>query len=348
MKLRRALLSAAATAALAPIALLSAPAAFADGAPSDTTSTETASPDRTASPEPSASPSASPSTSASPTASPGASAPATDSTGPAASKPAPPKTEKADKAKKAGDEKTEPSDECTAAEDSPGTLAELRGLPSKLVAGSGWHGFTFRVTNMTDQEFVSSRAQVYAFSFAYEDESDTSRYLRLQWFDGSGWRDLDNNVEHDASFPASGPLARGAHSDVKLRISVDAKTPAGAGAALGLAVSVDPEGVCGDSVPEDAYWDFDILAAGTATGQVPPAGGHTGSPKPSAPATATPSASASNAPSPQASSSPVDGSLASTGAGSVLPTFGAAAGLAVVAGGGVMYAVRRRKVSNEA
>ncbi|MFJ9081350.1 hypothetical protein ACIRL3_02950 [Streptomyces sp. NPDC102384] len=343
MKLRRALLSAAATAALAPIALLSAPAAFADGAPSDTTSTETASPD------PSASPSASPSTSASPTASPSASAPATDPTGPAASKPAPPKSDKADKAdkaKKADDEKTEPSDECTAAEDSPGTLAELRGLPSKLVAGSGWHGFTFRVTNMTDQEFVSSRAQVYAFSFAYEDESDTSRYLSLQWFDGSAWRDLDNNVEHDASFPASGPLARGAHSDVRLRISVDAKTPAGAGAALGLAVSVDPEGVCGDSVPEDAYWDFDILAAGTATGQVPPASGHTGSPKPSAPATAT--ASASSAPSPQASSAPADGSLASTGAGSVLPTFGAAAGLAVVAGGGVMYAVRRRKVSNEA
>ncbi|WP_327661963.1 MULTISPECIES: hypothetical protein [unclassified Streptomyces] len=340
MKLRRALLSAAATAALAPIALLSAPAAFADGAPSDTTSTETASPD------PSASESASPSVSASPSAS----APDIPSTDPTTSKPAPPKSEKADKAKKADDEKTEPSDECTAAEDSPGTLAELRGLPSKLVAGSGWHGFTFRVTNMTDQEFVSSRAQVYAFSFAYEDESDTSRYLRLQWFDGSAWRDLDNNVEHDASFPASGPLPRGAHSDVKLRISVDAKTPAGAGAALGLAVSVDPEGVCGDSVPEDAYWDFDILAAGTATGQVPPADGHTGSPKPSAPATTTASASASasSAPSPQASSAPADGSLASTGAGSVLPTFGAAAGLAVVAGGGVMYAVRRRKVSNEA
>lgn len=342
MKLRRALVSAAATAALAPIALLSAPAAFADGVPLDTTSTETASPD------PSASESASPSVSASPTASPSASAPDTPSTGPTTTKPAPPEAKKAETEETADDGKTEPSDECTAAEDSPGTLAKLRGLPSKIVAGSGWHDFTFRVTNMTDQDFVSAQAQVYAFSFAYEDESDTTRYLRLQRFDGSGWQDLDNNVEHDASFPASGPLARGAHSDVKLRISIDAKAPAGAGAGLGLAVSVDPEGVCGLSVPEDAYWDFDILAAGTATGQVPPAGGHTGSPKPTGPATAHASASASNAPSPQASSAPVDGSLASTGAGSVLPAFGAAAGLAVVAGGGVMYAVRRRKVSNEA
>ncbi|MFJ9178904.1 hypothetical protein [Streptomyces sp. NPDC102360] len=67
--------------------------------------------------------------------------------------------------------KAEPSEECTAGEDSPGPLAELRGLPSKIVAGSGWHGFTFRVTNMTDQDFASARAQVYAFSFAYEDES---------------------------------------------------------------------------------------------------------------------------------------------------------------------------------
>ncbi|MFF3491030.1 hypothetical protein ACFYWS_06730 [Streptomyces sp. NPDC002795] len=319
MNLRRALVSAAATAALAPIALLSAPAAFADGPPSDTTTST-----GTAAPSPSASASASPTASPSPSTS-------------------TPTAPKAKEAKEAGDKKAEPSDECTAAENSPGTLAELRGLPSKIVAGSGWHGFTFRVTNMTDQDFASARAQVYAFSFAYEDESDTSRYLRLQWFDGTAWRDLDNNREHDASFPASGPLARGAHSDVQLRISVDAKTPAGAGAGLALAVSVDPEGVCGNSVPEDAYWDFDILAAGTSTG-------HTSTPKPSATATATPSASASasNAPSPQASRTPVDGSLASTGAGSALPVFGTAAGLAVVAGGGVMYAVRRRKVSNEA
>ncbi|MFI5657366.1 peptidase [Streptomyces sp. NPDC051684] len=332
MKLRRALASAAATAALAPLALLSAPAAFADGAPTDTTtSTETVAPSPSVS---SAAPSTSPSPSASAT---------TASPGPATSTPEAPRAKKADGPTTG---KTEPSDECTAAEDSPGTLAELRGLPSKIVAGSGWHGFTFRVTNMTDQDFASARAQVYAFSFAYEDEADTSRYLRLQWFDGTAWRDLDNNVEHDASFPASGSLARGAHSDVKLRISVDAKTPAGAGAGLALAVSVDPEGGCGNSVPEDAYWDFDILAAGTATGQVPPAGGHTGSPKPSATTSAT--ASASSKPSPQASSTPVDGSLASTGAGSTLPVFGAAAGVAVVAGGGVMYAVRRRKVSNEA
>ncbi|MGW2340172.1 LAETG motif-containing sortase-dependent surface protein [Streptomyces sp. NPDC001661] len=331
MKLRRALASAAATAALAPLALLSAPAAFADGAPTDTTTaTETAAP----SPSVSASPSTSPSPSASAT---------TASPAPATSSPEAPRAKKADGEKTGG---TEPTDECTAGEDSPGTLAELRGLPSKIVAGSDWHDFTFRVTNMTDQPFASSRAQVYAFSFAYEDESDTSRYLRLQWFDGAVWRDLDNNVEHDASFPASGPLARGAHSDVRLRISVDAKTPAGAGAGLALAVSVDPEGVCGSSVPEDAYWDFDILAAGASPGQVPPAGGHTGSPTGSPKPSAT--ASATGKPSPQASSTPVDGSLASTGAGSTLPVFGAAAGVAVVAGGGVMYAVRRRKVSNEA
>ncbi|MFZ3568660.1 hypothetical protein ACOKM5_17030 [Streptomyces sp. BH097] len=335
MKLRRALAAAAATAALAPLALLSAPAAFADGAPTDTT---TATGTATPSPSVSASPSTSPSPSASAT---------TASPGPSTAKPEAPRAKKADGAQTG---KTEPSDECTAGEDSPGTLAELRGLPSKIVAGSGWHGFTFRVTNMTDQDFASSRAQVYAFSFAYEDESDTSRYLRLQWFDGTAWQDLDNNIDHDTSFPASGPLARGAHSDVRLRISVDARTPAGAGAGLALAVSVDPEGVCGSSVPEDAYWDFDILAAGATPGRVPPAGGHTGSPtgSPKPSATASASASASSKPSPQASSAPVDGSLASTGAGSTLPVFGAAAGIAVVAGGGVMYAVRRRKVSNEA
>ncbi|MER5948832.1 LPXTG cell wall anchor domain-containing protein [Streptomyces sp. NPDC001904] len=329
MKLRRALVTAAATAAIAPIALLSAPGAFADEAPGTTTETTATTPD----------PSSTESTPAAETPSSDAeTTPAAEETTPAAddntpAQVAPPKTP-------SGTPKETPSnpvDECTDFEDDPGTLAELRGLPSKIVAGSGWHGFTYRVSNYTGEAFVSWSADLIAFSYAYdgEDATETSQYLHVQWYDGSAWRGVDTGVDstHE-SFGNGGPLAPRAHADVKLRIAVDAKAPAGLGASFAFATSVDADGVCSDSVPEDQEYNFEILAASSEPGKVPPA-------------TAEPKPRPSNTPAPQSSSTPLAGSLASTGSSSMLPTVGIVGGVAVLAGAGVVYSVRRRKVSDE-
>ncbi len=319
MKLRRAVVTAAA-AAVVPVAVLSAPGAFADsGTPGPTTTTAPATGPAAPSESPRTDRSATPSQDASPSAS-------TTSTAPPV---APRKTVVPTQ---------EPGDatECTSREDDPMVLAELRGLPTKIVAGSGWHAFTFRVSNLTAKDFESTSAQVFGSSFAAtedndEDAPDTSRHLHLQWSDGDRWHDIDIDRAHDRSFPTSGELAVREHADVPLRIKIDAAAPAGAGAVVPIAASVNADGTCSDSVPEDGYVDFDILAAAPAS---------------SAPATSSPSSPAATTPSPSvgSSASPQSGgSLAATGAGSLVPTAGVAGALAVVAGAGVVYSVRRRR-----
>ncbi|MBO1335108.1 peptidase [Streptomyces sp. VRA16 Mangrove soil] len=335
MKLRRALVTAAATAAIAPIALLSAPAAFADETPG--TSTETTATTPAAESTESTPAEETPAGETPPTQTPGTEtttpAETTPTSPPATTTPSPTGSTSPSETAKPTDEPGD--DECTDFEDSPGTLAELRGLPSKIVAGSGWHSFSYRVSNYTDTAFESVYAEMYAFSFAYDkDTTDTTRYLHVQWSDGSGWHDLDIDfATSEQPFAELGALAPGKHADVALRIKVDAKAPAGIGGSLAFATSVTADGVCGYSVPEDQEYSFEVLAAGTTPGKVPDA---TAKPKPS------------NTPAPQSSSTPVSGSLASTGSSSMLPTFGLVAGVAVVAGAGVVYSVRRRKAAGEA
>ncbi|MFJ8821759.1 peptidase [Streptomyces sp. NPDC102467] len=337
MKLRRALVTAAATAAIAPIALLSAPAAFADPVPSASETTATTEPSSSTSESATETP-ATNTPDPTDTESTGQTppAPTDETTSPAPSDTTTAPTDSASPDPSESEDEDESDDECTAYEDSPGTLAELRDLPSEIVAGSGWHGFTFRVSNKTDADFESVSAQLYAFSYAYdEDTTETSKYLHVQFSDKSGWHDIDTaiDVENDEPFTELGPLARGKHTDVKLRIKVDAKAPAGLGGGVAFATSVDGEGVCGYSVPEDQEYRFEVLPAGTKPGTVPPA---TSAPKPS------------NTPAPQSSSTPLAGSLAETGSSSMLPTLGTIGGVAVVAGAGVVYSVRRRKVGSEA
>ncbi|MFI0238848.1 hypothetical protein [Streptomyces sp. NPDC016845] len=361
MTLRRALVTAAATAAMAPIALLSAPAAFADEptAPAATTATSTTDPAAAAQgtdPETTESgpgadkaPAADPNADTDPAGDPNAengSDPA-DPAGPADDTKTPPAKD-TDDPEKTGDEKPgggEPTEEeCTAIEDSPGTLAELRGLPSKVVAGSGWHHFTFRVSNKTSEEFDAAFVRLYAFAFAYdEDTTEITKYVHVQYSGMDGWHDVDTAIdtESDEPFANVGRIAPGDHADLPLRLSVDRKAPTGIGGSVAFATSVDPDGVCGESVPEDQEYRFEIVAAPKKPGTVPAA---VTSPKPVVTSTPTPS----NTPAPQASSAPYSGTLAATGSGPALPALGTVGGIAVLAGAGVIYSVRRRKAGNEA
>ncbi|MFJ6214186.1 peptidase [Streptomyces sp. NPDC092296] len=330
MKLRRTLVTAAATAAIAPIALLSASSAFAVDAPGAGATASSPASEQTES---------TPSTEE---AAQGAedTTPVTEDTTPA--EVAPTTTPPA----KAEDEPTEPGKEtgkpgddgCTDHVGSPGTLADLRDLPSKIVAGSGWHGFTFRISNYTGTAFTSYSADMNAFSYADGTNADTSQYLHVQWYDGAAWKDLDTRVKskHE-EFGNGGSLAPRAHADIKLRIKVDAQAPAGLGGSMAFAASVDTDGICGSSVPEDQEYSFQILPAATKPGKVPPT---TAQPKP----TAQPS----NTPAPQPSSTPPTGSLADTGSSSALPIVGVVGGVAALAGAGVVYSVRRRNLSDQA
>jgi LPXTG-motif cell wall-anchored protein len=323
MKLRRAMAVAAATAVIAPAAFLSAPAAYAtDPVPSETATTSPAPTDTattapaptdtaTTSPAPTdtATTSPAPSTSASPSGSPSPSDPATS--------PAP---------------STSPSDEpaeCETYSENKKVVSELRGLPSKVVAGSGWVNFTYRVTNKSKKDMQSVETYVAAIALDGKEFEDTSRFLTLQWqFEGQ-WEDID--IE-DGFFGATDKLKPGEYADAKLRLMVDSKAPAGYGAAFTAGVHVDGKGGC--EFGETMIFEFEILAAGTKPGPIDDSKGKPGKP--------------GSKPGPQGGLKelPVTGNLAETGSNSMVPVIGIAGGIAVVAGAGVVFAMKRRRSSD--
>ncbi|MFJ8540901.1 LAETG motif-containing sortase-dependent surface protein [Streptomyces sp. NPDC093586] len=327
--------AAAATAVIAPLALLAAPAAYAteDPSPSASSSTstgeETKEPDTTESetataPAPGGSTStttAEPSQSSTATApAPGASQSSTAApTSPAPSTSAPEETESPE---------PEPS-EC---EDTKVDVS-ITGLPGKIAAGSGWHKFSLNVVNNSDSTLQD--LSYLAGASPDEDGYDLfkSKQVSLQAWnpDDKVWEDLD---EYGYAFGWAGytpELKPDYEVDVPLRINVKAGAPVGAGFTLGATLYGDADGQCA-GVGAAAY-KFQIVAAGTdMDGTKPQEGGK---------APVTDKKPAANAP-------VVTGSLAETGSSSALPMIGLAGGLAVVVGGGAVFAVRRRKAGAEA
>ncbi|MGW5336123.1 LPXTG cell wall anchor domain-containing protein [Streptomyces bauhiniae] len=343
MKLRRSLALAAATAVLSPVVLMTASVAQAEEKPSpaptesvtaggtepeggvtstpaDETSTSaaadtstppaqnSASASTSASTSPSASTPASASTSASPSAS--ASASASASTGP------------------------EDCDDTDPQLDNDLTTS-LSGLPSKIVAGSGFHGFKLDVKNAGKHAYKRVDLGVFAAAMGEDDFSDTTRYLTLQYQDPTSgkWNDISVDLDDEAA----GYLG---YTDVKakesfsldLRLSVDKKAPAGAGFAISIGSYVDDEGNC-VYASDDDFYEFDILAAGTTPGPVDDS-----TPKPQGDSKPLPSTK------PAGNTQVVpQGHLAETGAGSALPAIALAGGAAVALGLGAVFVVRRRR-----
>ncbi|KUL51208.1 cell wall protein [Streptomyces sp. NRRL F-4489] len=360
MKLRRALTAVAATAVIAPAALMAAPAAYATGPGTDTAATAPA-PEDTPGPEQSGStttpdqpPAAgeqtpagekesgtgsttggtetAPST-ARPSGTPGPSVSPSPSGGPTAGG-KPTATPPSDK----GDDE---GDECTI--DDPSLKTTVRNLPSKLVAGGGWSRFTVALTNTTDRKLD----EVYPFIMAvplngdgngpdsrlhleYQDP-DTGKWTAFgEWTNGDyfGWFELD---PHETA-------------ELTMRISADKSAPAGDGFALIAGDYYNADGSCGSSAEQ--WYDFAILAAGSKPGQIPPAKPGKPGNKPGPQGGAKPVTPAK--PKEDLAKLPVTGNLAETGSSSALPTIAMAGGLALVVGAGALFVVRRRKAGGGA
>lgn len=178
MKLRRAMVAMATTAVIAPLALLSAPGAFAedgDTASPSASSSETgssASPSDTVSPSASDSASETPSDTASPSQSDdsanglsGEQSPSSSSSESSTSTPS------ADEGKDDEEDAFDPYEDCKSFELDEKLSATIEGLPNKIVAGSGWHDFEFVVENDSDADLKN----VYIDGFVeYDDETDAS------------------------------------------------------------------------------------------------------------------------------------------------------------------------------
>ncbi|MCM2419078.1 LAETG motif-containing sortase-dependent surface protein [Streptomyces sp. RKAG293] len=318
MKLRRTLVTVAATAVIAPAALLSATTAFAGTAlPATGTSV-------TASPSTSGSPTATPTATASPTAT------ATVSTKPTAStSPAKPTTS----ATPTG----EPTDEPGLCADKPGyqekVTTTLTGLPGKIVAGSGWHNLTLTTTNEsdTDASAVLFYAGVGSASQDAPDAFSTKQVVLQAYDDQSGaWQSINDGAGHSVGFAGfSDTLKAGEKVTIKLRLDVKANAPIGKGMTLGGGVYTNGQDHClGDS--GHAYL-VQIVAPGTTTdGTVPQTGGKVPLP------TTTPNKS---------TLPHVTGNLAETGSSNATPMIAAVGGAAVALGAGAIFIVRRRKTT---
>ncbi|MET7890812.1 LAETG motif-containing sortase-dependent surface protein [Streptomyces mirabilis] len=318
MKLRRAMALAAATAAIAPLALLSAPAAFAEETPSPTaTVSETASEPASATPtETTPAPSETPSASATETTpTPSASATTTTSATPAPSTTSP-----------------EPSDtpepEPSKCQDSKVDVS-ISGLPGKIAAGSGWHKFSLNVVNNSKSTLDELGYFAGASTDKAGDDLFQSKKVQLQAYneETKAWEDVDSEGYAVGFVGYTPELKPDYEVDIPLRINVKSSAPVGAGFSLGASIYGDADGQC-TGFGQVAY-KFQIVSAGTDTdGTKPQEGGKV---------------PVSDKPADKGNTPEVNGSLAETGSSSALPMIALAGGIAVVAGAGAVFVVRRRK-----
>ncbi|MDN3248508.1 LAETG motif-containing sortase-dependent surface protein [Streptomyces sp. ZSW22] len=361
MKLRRAIVTMAATSVIAPLALLSAPAAFATESPSpaasETSGTGTTAPDDQASPtdgetsptDGQSTPSDAESTptdeESTPTDAPSTPTDGESTPGSGTTEPAPSPSTSAPT-----DEPTEPElpevpvcEEIDADYAGAKVSADIKGLPGKIVAGDGYHPFELVVTNesKTDVKEVAFYAEVENYEF--EDESKfLSSYVDLEFKNpetGAWDRVGDDDWAGDYFFFMEKLKAK-ATQTVDMRLSVDAKAPAGDAYSFAFGAYLDD--IDGQECIAAGWsqYDFQILASGS------------GNPNPG---TAKPSDKGDDkdrkisVKKPQGDVSKLPtGSLAETGSSSALPTIGLVGGLAVVVGAGAVFVVRRRKAGAQA
>ncbi|WP_189861470.1 hypothetical protein [Streptomyces poonensis] len=228
-------------------------------------------------------------------------------------------------------------------------------LPT-VVAGAGFHYFGYNVWNKSDRDLTALRLSIDFDSEVWGTGEDESRYITAQYKDPATgqWADVSGGHITTVDVAAQESLY------IDMRISVASE----ASPALGMVLTL---GEYDDGYGGTCYsgeWDwygyhpgvFDIRPAGwtpstppqtepgtdpdtkpgTKPGTAP--GTKPQGDKDEKPLTPTATATATNAPT-------ATGHLAETGAGPALPTIALAGGLAVSAGVGAVYVVRRRKAS---
>ncbi|MEV0375704.1 LAETG motif-containing sortase-dependent surface protein [Streptomyces sp. NPDC050636] len=259
-------------------------------------------------------------------------------------------------------ESTQPSDEpspvytrptfCSGIPDEDRGKTGLRGLPSKIVAGSGWHEFTYRVVNVSKIKVMETDVSL-SLGTADPKINDVSELsVTVEWYnsatgkwkpiEGEGAEVFDNN-----EFATVKSLKPGEYADAKMRIKIGEKAKSGSGYFFTIGHSFGEDGQCG--FDEISQFDFTVLSAGSKPGKVEDAKGKPGKPgkpgRPGAPNKSSEPGKVGNKPAPHGGLDEiaVSGKLAATGSSSALPTVAAIGGVAVVTGAGAVFIVRRRK-----
>jgi LPXTG-motif cell wall-anchored protein len=161
------------------------------------------------------------------------------------------------------------------------------------------------------------------------DDLFQSKKVQLQAYneDTKAWEAVDSEGYAVGYVGYTDELKPDYEVDIPLRINVKSSAPVGAGFSLGASIYGDTDGQC-TGFGEVAY-KFQIVSSGTDTdGTKPQEGGKV---------------PVSDKPADKGNTPQVNGSLAETGSSSALPMIALAGGIAVVAGAGAVFVVRRRK-----
>ncbi|MEV6424070.1 hypothetical protein [Streptomyces sp. NPDC051662] len=351
MKLRRAMAVAAATAVIAPAAFFSAPAAFATDGESTPPPATSDAPRAPGAPEPTGSettgasvpPPATGETPEAPEA--GDEGPRSDEETPApgteafeaeGTKPAKPTPTSTGVATEPGDEPSDGPVECVETDEGifdDQLRTSLSGLPERVVAGSGFQSFELNVSNKGEHDYERVDLGVFAFQIDETSWDLSTGYLTLQYKDPESgvWTPISLGEDDEGSGYLGYTDVKAKESfSVDLRLSVAKSAPAGLGYAFSVGVYADDEGNCVSS-GDESFYEFEIVAAGTDPGDPNEAKPQEGGKKP---IPAKPAGNIEIKP---------QGHLAETGSSSVVPVIGMAGGIAIVAGAGVMFAMKRRR-----
>lgn len=333
MKLRRAMAVAAATAVIAPAAILAAPVAFANdtvpaaettsAAPTESAQTETPSADVTTT-APAESTSSSPAEETEETA--GESGdPAEDASSTPSGSTTPSGTPSGSVTPSGTPSESEDPEGPAECEKSALDIS-INGLPGKIARGSGWHKFKMNVYNSSKTTVRDLDYFAGASSDKDGDDLFKSKQVSLQALDPETktWEDLSEDGRAVGYVGKSDEIQAGYEVDIPLRINVKSTAPVGAGFTLGAGLYVGDKDCVGVS---DVAYKFQIVKSG-GSGSTPQTGG-------TAPVPAeSPSSNTTGN---------VSGTLAETGSSSAVPMFALAGGAAVVLGAGAMFVVRRRR-----
>ncbi|MGW1727128.1 LAETG motif-containing sortase-dependent surface protein [Streptomyces sp. NPDC002306] len=339
MKIRRALATAAATAVIVPLALLSAPTAFADTTPDTSTSAPAADESTPAADEstPAADQSSQPADDGN-GSTPGTDDPAGDDGTPGTGTPsntaiAPPSPSSSSTP---SDEPSDEPDECPTDEDGIDVDSQLSidvsGLPGKIVAGSGWHTFQLTAANHSDKSLGTVHWAAAIDSYHSDPGGfPLSNFTKVQYLNPrtKAWESIDGEVFGGYYFGET-ELGPKATVDIKLRVDITARAEPSDAYSVGFGGYLDTEKNCVHS--SFALYEFEVLAPGSSNedpGEAKPGKG--GKP------------TGGKEPQGGADEIPATGNLASTGSSSALPMIGLVGGVAVVAGAGAVFMVRRRK-----
>ncbi|MFE6228463.1 LPXTG cell wall anchor domain-containing protein [Streptomyces sp. NPDC057854] len=211
----------------------------------------------------------------------------------------------------------------------------LSGLPSQVVAGSGFHPFKLNVVNTGDKAYQRVDLGVFAAAIDADTWGETTGHLTLQFKnpDTGQWTDISLAADDEGAGYLGYTDVRAKETlSIDLRLSVDEKAPAGSGFAITIGVYADDEGNCVFAGDQNFY-EFDILAAGTEPGDTNEAEPQEGGKKP-----------LPGKPAGDIELNP-EGVLAETGADSQLPVLATVGGMAVLAGTGVVFALKRRRTT---